>query len=156
VVSCCSGRSVAMVVSSDCIGGLGESQMRLVAFPVSPLLRRTCGESQLWSFSRPRRRLRVVIRARCCAMVLFSDALVAKAGASLVSSGASSLWVAILSSLCSCPGACARNSASSPHFFAVSCHDVLRWLLISGKAFCGCSSYFFVVCSVATIWACCV
>jgi len=139
----------------DCIGGLGESQMRLVAFPNLPLLRRSCGESQSWSFSQPRRCLRVAIRARGCAVVLFSDVLVTKAGASLVSSSASSLWVAILPSLCSSQGACARNSASSPHFFAVICHDELRWLLISGKAFCGCSSCFFVVCSVATMWAFC-
>jgi len=84
-----------------------------------------------------------------------TDVLVAKTGASLVSSSASSLWVAILPSLCSSQGACARNSASSPHFFAVICHDELRWLLISGKAFCGCSSCFFVVCSVSTMWAFC-
>jgi len=42
-------------------------------------------------------------------------------------------------------GACVQNSASSPHFFAVSGHDVLRWQLIGGKAFCGCSSCFIVV-----------
>ena len=125
------------------------------AFPVSPLLRRSCGESQLWSFSQPRRCPRVVIRARCCAVGSFSDALVAKAGASPVCSGASSLWVAILPSLCSSKGACARNSASSPHFFVMNGHDVLRWLLISGKAFCGCSSCFLVVRLVATMWACC-
>ena len=58
MVSCCSGCGVAGVESLDGIGGLGESQMRIVAFPVSPLLRRSCGESQSWSFSRPRRRLR--------------------------------------------------------------------------------------------------
>ena len=155
VVSCCSGRGVAGVVSSDGIGGLGESQMRLVAFPVSPLLRKSCGESQLWSLSRPRRRPRVAIRARCCTVVLFSDALVAKAGAALVCSCASSLWVAILSSLCSSQGTCVRNSASSPYFFVASGHDVLRWLLISGKAFCGCSNCFLVVRSVVTMWACC-
>jgi len=119
--------------------------MRIVAFPVSPLVCRSCGESQSWSFSRPRRRPRVVIRARCCAVVLFSDALVAKAGASQVCSGASSLWVTVFPSLYSSQGACARNSASSPHFSAVSCHDVLRWLLIGGKAFCGCSGCFIVV-----------
>ena len=151
VVSCFSGCGVAGVVSSDGIGGLGTSQMRLVAFPVSPLLRSSCGESQMWSFSQPRRRQRVVICARCCVVVLFSDALVAKAGAS----PASSLWVAILPSLCSSQGACARNSASSPRFFAVSGHDVLQWLLISSKAFCGCSSCFFVVRLVATMWTCC-
>jgi len=127
---CCRGRKLRL----GGIGGLDESQMRLMVFPVSPLLRRLCGESQLWSFSQPRRRPRVMIRARCCA---------------------SSLWVAILSSVCSSQGACARNSASSLHFFAVSGHDVLWWLLISGKAFCGCSSGFFVVCSVATMWAYC-
>ena len=71
VVSCCSGRGVAGVVSSDAIGGLVESQMRLVALPVSPLLRRSCGESQSWSFSRPRRRPWVAICARCCAMIYF-------------------------------------------------------------------------------------
>jgi len=125
------------------------------AFPVSPLLRRSCGESQLWSFSQPRRCPRVVIRARCCAVGSFSDALVAKAGASPVCSGASSLWVAILPSLCSSQGACARNSASSAHFFVMNGHDVLRWLLISSKAFCGCSSCFLVVRLVATMWACC-
>jgi len=41
-------------------------------------------------------------------------------------------------------GACARNSTSSPHFFAVSGHNVLRWLLIGSKVFCGCSSCFIV------------
>jgi len=99
--------------------GLGKSQMRLVAFSVVPLLRRSCGESQSWSFRRPRWRPRVAIRARCCAVVLFSDALVAKPGASLVCSGASSLWVTVFPSLCSSQGACARNAATSPHFFAV-------------------------------------
>jgi len=57
-------------------------------------------------------------------------------------------------SLCLSQGACARNLASSPHFLAVSGHDVLWWLLISSKAFCGYSSCFFVVGSVATMWAC--
>jgi len=118
--------------------GLGESQMRLVAFPVLPLLRRSCGESQSWSFSPPHHHPRVVIRDCCCTVVLFSDVLVTKTGASLVCSGASSLWVAILPSLCSSQGACARNSASSRHFFAVSSHDVFQWLLIGGTVICGC------------------
>ena len=42
-------------------------------------------------------------------------------------------------------GACAQNSASSLHFFAARGNDVLRWLLIVGKAFCGCSSCFIAV-----------
>jgi hypothetical protein len=43
-------------------------------------------------------------------------------------------------SLCLSQGACARNLASSPHFLAGSGHDVLWWLLISSKAFCGYST----------------
>ena len=85
----------------------------------------------------------------------FPDALVAKVGASPVCSGASSLWVAILPSLCSSQGTCAKNSASSLHFFVVSGYDVLWWLFMSGKAFCTCSIYVLVVHSVAATWACC-
>ena len=76
----------------------------------------------------------------CRAVLCFCDVFVPGAALCVMSMSSAASCCCILSQ-----GACAQNLASSPHFFAVSGHDVLRCLLIGGKAFCGCSGCFIVV-----------